>query len=212
MECAHVTGTSPPAGPRSASPPPNAPHPDAANVRTVRRRLLLILLVGIAPIVASYTLFWLGGRSQQVNYGTLIATPAPPITGRALNGAPFALASLERQWVMLVAAPASCPSACERKLYAARQARTMQNKDRDRVVRVWLVTDAGAPDAALLAQHPDLVVVHVDPTQLAALPARGDAIYLVDPRGNVVLAWPADPDINALARDLSRLLRASQIG
>jgi len=27
-----------------------------------------------------------------------------------------------------------------------------------------------------------------------------------------VLAWPADPDIKAMAQDLKKLLRASQIG
>ena len=39
-----------------------------------------------------------------------------------------------------------------------------------------------------------------------------DAIYLVDPLGNAVLAWPRAPDIKALANDLGKLLRASQIG
>jgi hypothetical protein len=35
---------------------------------------------------------------------------------------------------------------------------------------------------------------------------------LVDPRGNLVLSWPADPDIKRMAADLARLLRASSIG
>jgi cytochrome oxidase Cu insertion factor (SCO1/SenC/PrrC family) len=183
-----------------------------AEVRRTRRTLLLILLVGVAPIVASYMMYWLGGRAERVNYGTLIATPAPPLAGQRLDGTPFSLSSFERQWVLLVTAPSSCGAACERELYAARQARTMQNKERDRVARVWLVPDAGTPQAALLAQHPDLVVARVDPAQLRALPANGAAIYLVDPRGNLVLAWPENPDIKALARDLGRLLRASQIG
>ena len=37
-------------------------------------------------------------------------------------------------------------------------------------------------------------------------------IYLVDPLGNVVLAYPADPDSKRLAKDLERLLKASRIG
>ena len=47
---------------------------------------------------------------------------------------------------------------------------------------------------------------------VAALPKGEDAIYLVDPLGNQVLAWPRDPDIKALARDLTRVLEASRIG
>jgi hypothetical protein len=183
-----------------------------AERQRVRRRLVLILIVGIAPIVASYTLYWLGARSQQVNYGTLLVTPAPHLRGVQLDGAPFALADLRRQWVMFTAAPAACSTPCTQALYATRQARTMQNAERERITRVWLVTDAGQPDPVLLAQHPDLVVVRVARDELAALPAHGEAIYLVDPRGNLVLSWPREPDIKALARDLGRLLRASQIG
>jgi peroxiredoxin len=194
------------------APPPLTPAPAAAQRRRTRVMLVAILLIGIAPIVASYTFYWLGGRNEQVNYGTLLATPAPELRGTRVDGTPFALAALRRRWVVLTAGPAASDSACQRALYAGRQARTMQNADRDRVVRVWLVTDAGAPDPALLAQHPDLVVAHVAPGEVEALPAHGRAIYLIDPRGNLVLAWPTDPDIKALAKDLSRLLRVSQIG
>jgi hypothetical protein len=52
----------------------------------------------------------------------------------------------------------------------------------------------------------------VAPAVLATWPRGDDAIYLVDPLGNEVLAWPMDPDIKALAKDLTRLLHASQIG
>ena len=46
-------------------------------------------------------------------------------------------------------------------------------------------------------------------------PAPGGAttnLYLLDPLGNLVLRYPADPDIKRLAKDLERLLRASRIG
>ena len=87
----------------------------------------------------------------------------------------------------------------------------MQNAERERVSRVWLLTGGPAPDAALLAAHPDLTVVRVSGAA-PALPAGADRIYLVDPLGNFVLAWPSNPDIKAMARDLTRLLRASRIG
>ena len=35
---------------------------------------------------------------------------------------------------------------------------------------------------------------------------------LVDPLGNLILRYPADPDIKRMANDLDRLLRASRIG
>jgi hypothetical protein len=47
------------------------------------------------------------------------------------------------------------------------------------------------------------------------LPGAGGApqnIYLIDPLGNIVLRFPADPDIKRMAKDLERLLRVSRIG
>ena len=60
--------------------------------------------------------------------------------------------------------------------------------------------------------HPGLVVARVAAGALAALPGAHPGIWLIDPLGNLVLAYPADPDIKGLAKDLARVLRASGIG
>ncbi len=130
----------------------------------------------------------------------------------SLAGRPFDSATLRGKWIVLIAGSGACDPACAHALYASRQARTLQNTERDRVLRLWLVTDAVVPDPTLLAQHPDLVVAHVAPSTLAGLPRGLGDMYLADPLGNLVLAWPDDPDIKAMVKDLSRLLRASQIG
>ena len=83
-------------------------------------------------------------------------------------------------------------------------------------MRVWLqATDAPALARQFLAEHPGLIVARVDPAQWAALPGVAGPlrnIYLIDPLGNIVLRYPADPDIKRMAKDLDRLLRASRIG
>ena len=97
------------------------------------------------------------------------------------------------------------------RFYASRQARTIQNAERERVARVWLVTDDPSPAAALLAEHPDLAVARVPPRRSPALPEGADRIYLIDPLGNFVLAWPSKPDIKAMAQGSARACsRASQ--
>jgi cytochrome oxidase Cu insertion factor (SCO1/SenC/PrrC family) len=127
------------------------------------------------------------------------------------DGRPFRLADLRGRWVLL-AGDRACDSACERTLYATRQACTMQGKDRDRLVRVWLVTGDAMPVPEILAQHPGMVVARVPGGALAALPGGEHGIWLIDPLGNLVLHYPGDPDIKGMATELSRLLRASQIG
>ncbi len=62
------------------------------------------------------------------------------------------------------------------------------------------------------AQHPDLQLARVAPAALAGLPAGADRIYLVDPLGNLVLAFPGEPDIGKVAKDIDHVLRASRIG
>ena len=186
----------------------NAPSPRAA-----RRTLLLIAAIGIAPIVASYTAYYLWPRQARVNYGELLSTrPAPPIEGVRTDGRPFRLEHLRGRWVLLMSSPARCDAICERMLYATRQARTIQGGEQDRVARVWLVTGEGDAPPALLAQHPGLEAVRIAEAAQANLSTSDGRIYLIDPLGNWVLAWPADPDIKALAKDLGRVLRASQIG
>jgi hypothetical protein len=177
-----------------------------------RRTLLLLALVVIAPVVASYSAYYFFPREQRTNYGELLATPAPPLAGTRADGQPFALAQLRGKWVLAASAPGACDAACAGALHATRQARTIQGREMERVQRVWLVTDEGIPDPALLAQHPDLLVVHVSRSVAATLPAGVDRIYLVDPLGNLVLAFPSDPDIRKLAKDVERVLRASRIG
>jgi len=181
--------------------------------RRGRRTLLLIALVAVAPVVASYAAYYFFPRTTLANYGELLATrPAPEIAGTAADGKAFQLASLRGKWVLAVAAPGACDATCTQALYATRQARTLQGGEMSRVARVWFVTDDTMPPSELAAQHPDLSLVRVPSTGLAAWAAGSERIYLVDPLGNLVLAFPRDPDIKGMGRDLTRLLRASRIG
>jgi hypothetical protein len=188
-----------------------APHD--ANVRRGRRTVLMIAAAVIAPVALSYGIYYLTPRGTFTNYGELLPTqPAPAITGTRDDGTTLSLAQMQGRWKILITSGGRCDVQCETMLYATRQARTMQGRERERIERLWLVPDGTRPDPAVVAEHPDLVVLRTSARDVAALPLGADAIYLVDPIGNQVLAWPRAPDIKALARDLTRLLRASRIG
>ena len=183
------------------------------NVRRGQRTLLMIAAAVIAPVALSYGIYYLTPLGTFTNYGELLPTqPAPPINGVRADGSPFRLEQVLGRWTIVVASGGSCDATCSQKLYATRQARTMQGRERERIERLWLVADGMRPDPGVLAEHPDVVVVRTTPADVAALPLGQDAIYLIDPIGNQVLAWPRAPDIKAVSRDLSRLLRASRIG
>lgn len=193
--------------------PVEGPTLPASPARRSRRTLLLIALVTVAPVVVSYSAYYLLPRERQVNYGTLLVTaPVPEVAGTGIDGRPFQSSALHGRWVLAVAASGGCDDRCAQALYATRQARTIQGREQARVVRVLLLPPAGGLPQALRTEHPDLVVAQVAGEGIASWPAGGDAIYLLDPLGNFVLAFPRGPDIKGMARDLTRLLKASRIG
>ena len=189
---------------------------DAVGRRRARRTLALLALVCAAPVVAAYVAYYWLRPAAHVNYGELLgAAPAPEIVGTGLDGAAFRLSSLRGRWVLVVADGATCDARCERKLYATRQARTIQGREQERVVRLWLRPQGAVPPPPeFLARQPGMIVVGVDSAQLGSLPGPDPSagIFLVDPLGNLVLRYPDDPDIRRLAKDLERLLRVSRIG
>lgn len=168
-----------------------------------------------APVVASFVAFYWLRPSGHVNYGELIAPRAMPEAPlETLDGKPFAWKELGREWVLVVADSAKCDERCREKLVYTRQVRLAQGRETERVERVWLLTDDGAPDASLLSEQPDLRVVRAaDSAALRALPAQSSPaahIYLVDPLGNLMMRFPENADPRRMLKDLSRLLRHSK--
>lgn len=183
-----------------------------ARRRTVvgRWKMLVVLLVCAAPVIASYYTYYVIRPEGRTNYGDLVEP--------SRNVAAIGLASLHGRWVMLVASPGACDAGCRERLYEIRQVRLTTGKDRDRVARVWAVADDTVPDPALLAQHEGLVLMRADVDALARqFPATPqtrvtDHIYLIDPLGNLMMRFPKDADPSRMKKDLAKLLRASRVG
>ena len=126
--------------------------------------------------------------------------------------------SLRGQWLLLNVAGGDCDKRCEQNLYLQRQLRESLGSEKDRVDRVWLVSDQQPVRPDLLPALKGATVLRVAQAQLAQwlAPQPGhaleDHIYLVDPLGTWMMRLPPALDIGAAAkakRDLDRLLRAS---
>jgi hypothetical protein len=193
---------------------------DARRTRVGRIKMLLVLLVCAAPVVASYFSYFVLRPQARSNYSSLIlptrSLPALPL--RTLGGKPVEAASLRGQWLLLAVGPAGCDQPCQKRLYMQRQLREMLGRERDRIDKIWLVTDTAEPASALRAAldaDPTLQVLRVPSEALAAWlqPEAGhaleDHLYLVDPMGEWMMRVPADPDPARVKRDLDRLLRAA---
>ncbi|MGH8670880.1 MAG: SCO family protein [Burkholderiales bacterium] len=182
-----------------------------------RRTLLLLAALFSAPLLMAYVYYFVAKPTQGNNYGELL-NPAvlPDAPLKSLDGAAFRLSALRGRWVLLSVDSGVCAGQCMNKLYTLRQATTIQGKNQHRIERVWLIDDALTPPGNALHAYAETVAVFAQGTQLLAdLPAAvtpREHIYLVDPLGNLILRYPRDADPAKLAKDLRRLLLASQIG
>jgi hypothetical protein len=179
------------------------------------RILYAVIAVCVAPVVASYLAFYMFPPSGRTNYGTLLTPqPAPPMALKTLDGRSFTLDSLAGKWVLVVAAGGDCRESCASALLQMRQQRLMTGKDRDRVERLWLVTDEAPLSTVLMREYEGTHFVRVHAADVRAFLATDDAapeghVWLIDPMGNLMLRWPQDPEPQRVKKDLARLLTAS---
>ena len=182
-----------------------------------RIKMLLVLAVCAAPVVASYFTYYVVRPEARTNYGALISPPRPlpDVQGADTTGQPVALPSLRDQWLLVSVGPSACNEACERRLYLQRQLREGLGREKDRLDWVWLRTDDTPLRPALREAVQAATVVTVAPEALQAWlePVPGqrleDHLYLVDPLGNWMMRFPAKLDPKQARRDVQRVLRAS---
>jgi hypothetical protein len=193
---------------------------DAQRTRMGRWKMLAMLLICASPVIASYFTYYVVRPEGRRNYGELIQPQKdmPQASATDLQGQPVALASLKGQWLLVNVASGVCAERCQQNLYFQRQLREILGRDKDRLDRVWLITD-DAPVAETLL--PALTMAHVLRLDTATVqrwisPAPGqelqDHLYVVDPMGNFMMRFPAQMDVASASkakRDLERLLKAS---
>lgn len=185
-----------------------------------RWKMLGILLVCAAPVIASYFTYYVVRPEGRRNFGELItpqrSLPAFNVTTR--DGRAVPMASLKDQWLLISVANAACDAACQQHLYFQRQLRESLGREKERLDWLWLVTDEAEIPAALAPALKDATVLRAPAGELAqwlqAAPGRrlADHLYLVDPLGNWMMRFPADLDAAGAAKakiDLERLLRAA---
>lgn len=187
-------------------------------IRAGRWRMLLVLLACAAPVIASYTTYYFIQPQGRVNHGELI-NPARPLGDPPLahlDGRPARLSDYRGKWLMVTIDRGTCEAACTDKLFKMRQLRTMQGKERERIERVWLISDDDPLSTMLMREYDDMRMLRARGSPLLReLPSGGDeadSIWLVDPLGNLVLRYPRDADPRKMHKDIGRLLKVSGIG
>jgi len=185
---------------------------------SVKIQLILMVLVFAAPVILSYIWYFFVHPVGGKNYGTLLDVhPLPAVQLKDESGNVTSLAALKGKWLIVAEDSAECNQTCEAKLYALRQVRAALGHDDDRVERVLLIEGEANLKNELTQQYQGTHWLHLSDKQLtdSLTSEKGepkDHIWVVDPLGNVVMRYPANPDLKGILKDLERLLKASQIG
>lgn len=178
------------------------------------------------PTLASFTAFYLLPPTKTGNYGQLISPvvnlPQLPLTIADGGDAPKSAIeqSLRGKWLLVTRDGGACDAVCKQKLLAMRQSRLIVGRELDRVVRVVLIDDDEMPSESLMQRFRGTVWIKAKSLSWLArlpLPPHGDtgsraAIYAVDPLGNIFMRYAPNADAKLIAKDLQRVLKASQIG
>lgn len=189
-----------------------------------RVKLLALIAVFLSPFIGGWLAFYVFElRPSAGNYGRLVQPVQridwPPLETadgeRIANG-------FEARWAFVLFAGKTCAEQCRNNLFYMRQIRTLLGRDTLRLQNV-LITSAPLDQEIrdFLREFPNLAVI--ENFQVADLyrqfqikdlepVGRSPRLYLVDPKQNLMMTYPADNDQNRVLEDLKKLMKLSQIG
>lgn len=177
----------------------------------LKPRLTLLILIAIFVIP-----MFMAGKMYFSSHSPL---PKPLNRGILLN--PLlqyadleASAPLERRWTLLQVQLRPCEEQCKKNLYKINQVWLALGAEQDRVGRAILTAKEGPnplPMDFIKENYPRLQLLLIPEKNLQSLAKHGE-LFVVDPLGNILLAYSETAPPDDLYSDLKRLLTVSQIG
>lgn len=204
------------------------PEIDPVKRRRSRIKLVSIFAIFAVPLLLASIYLHLvrtsGGSLGVTSRGQLIA-PAVPLTDFTLQApeGEFNLDSVRGIWTMLYIPKGECLDACKINLYNMRQVRLALNHRMTRVQRAVVLESPAQLGQDLREEHPGLIAATGSVAEQSALNSQiesaqqgmeplQDAIYLIDPFGNVMLRFPHNLAPKSMLKDVKHLLKVSRIG
>lgn len=163
-------------------------------MQNTRRTFWLIWIVALFPVIAAVLMYFSGALTPErtINRGELLTDQTLSQWQLTDQGEPWIQV---KQWKVLQTKQDQCQGKnnCQRWQQALPKVVARLGKDSDRV-SIFAVSAAQ------------------DELSSPKLEALGDAIWLVDPLGNIVLRYPLSMQPEDLLKDLKKLLKLSGIG
>jgi len=205
----------------------------AKNQQNKSYTILWVMIFLFALPYAAATYFYMNRDSfefEQNNYGTIIS-PLKQVADlklKTLENTDFSFSSLKGKWVMVSIGSSYCEELCQKNMYHMRQIKKATGKDRDKVERVFLLTDMSDIEIFKnkITEYHGMHVIqntgdeynkflssfsfkHKDSNEAQNIT---DGIFFIDPLGNYMMGYPSGADATKILSDLQRLLKVSRAG
>jgi hypothetical protein len=126
----------------------------------------------------------------------------------------LATADLAGKWLLVLSGSGACAAECVQRIDEMRRIQVSLNKEMGRLRRVVLTDQVADPELAAARQRqPDLIVAGAPPRWLpGSTDSAAYRLHVVDPRGNLIMDYPADAAAKGVRGDLERLLKFAWTG
>lgn len=182
--------------------------------------IVSLILTFTIPLILAGLLYWYGAplNGKTTNYGQLVqpTLPIKEFTLKDASNQPLADKDILGKWILMTTNPNSCNKICQKSLYYIRQICKATGKEQTRLRQVVLTINNNTKDTHLasLLQHdyPQTQQWMIEKSQAQRLEFQEGAIYFIDPLGNIMMRYQPSSNPSAIFKDLTKLLKVSQIG
>lgn len=189
--------------------------------------IIVLILLFCAPLLSAWLIlnYTNLGNDAEASHGDLYQ-PARSLPDVALNdplAEDTARKNLHGDWSMLYISTGACDETCQYHLYSMRQIRLAVSRYARNLQRVWMTDlESEAAIRNVVSDYEGTLVLpmnnisgQIGPGDFAmppvARPFQADCLYVIDPRGNLVLRYRTGVDPEGIISDLKRLLKSSRI-
>jgi cytochrome oxidase Cu insertion factor (SCO1/SenC/PrrC family) len=164
-----------------------------------RLNFWLIWLFGAGPMLLAMLLYFNGFSPSATSQRGALLQPGQTLSDWKLIDRKGDAWQANGKWQLLLTSDTACTGRCAYWQTQLPQVNQALGKDRDRVL--WTLVSS--------ARSTSKSTVQLSSEQL---PPLGDAMWLADPFGNLVLHYSLEQSPKDLLKDLKRLLKVSRIG
>lgn len=198
--------------------------------RRVKPALMLILLsiVFMGPMLFAWGMYKRADNVNfvTINHGDLVLPPVPIEEVGILSikdQTTYPSSEFSGQWSVVYLLPDHCLDGCQKNLYFLRQIHTSLGKDNYRVKnRAWFLPHQDTQFSTFIEDnYPNTLInlvneedfrKYLNPLVDETERVEVGAFYIIDPIGNLMMAYSGDTAPSSLKKDLKRLIKVSQIG